>query len=771
MVAINESFFDGLIDRTAAKGFNAIMKDIFLKLTRRILFLPPVILWVFLVKEFFSKKALIVEDTFAVFAVTKYYLDNIFTGIFPSWNPYTLWGMAHLRQIGEFNPLWFVMPLLTSLGSDYYTAFLLVLIAYFLIGLWGFYRLVKVIFDDAYLSYWAFLLLLFSSSGLTMFVQPTILMIFVPTVWFFYFLIQFAKTRTVSSVLFLSFCLFQVVTTYMPFYFLIVFFLTAVIVSALYPRVVWQTIKALVSFIKWHPVYSVCCLTGLGLACLSQIFTWLSLQDGFVSLARPSVLTFNDVSDSGVPAVEFIRDFSPLGLWLFSAGAEVIRYGRQIFNLNELSYYDQRFFYVPFLAHMVFYFSIFSRGHRRGLVFLLCGVCLFFLVLGPITPVYEFLFERVFFFKMFRNLFLLEVFLIAFYIMFVVEQVYSFLNSVQANRLARYLKVVFLSIVFSVFVRYLATQTQVQPSTQWTALGCFILFLVYAFPRQKIPRAMFFLGLYVLTIIQPIGVIRNFMASACETRPLIILKSTEIQSVKPKFFYSRPQSDKDSIESLDEYDRYRQFCFYYISQQDSPGFIGKNLGYPTQWSNLLHNKVKTNELNAYTTNKFYLYDRIHWGTDADLDYSQFAKDLQTHKNAAYVSLEPGELPPDAGANSPAGGEIADQAQALSADTEQFVVKSFTVNSLRVSTNFTQAKFLVYNDSYHPHWKVYINKKEGRLLRSNLAFKGVWLPAGANDVVFEFQPLGGNWLGFIMLGYSFGLFAVCLVHLRGEKGNV
>ena len=153
------------------------MNNLLRKITPRLIFLPPVALWLFLFRDFLTRKVLVVEDTFAVYAVAKYYLDNLLSGVFPSWNPYVLWGMAHVRQIGEFNPIWFVTPLLNGLGLDFYRSFLCTLVIYFLAGVYGFYLLARVVLKDDLLAYWAGLLILFSSLGMTMFIQPTILML------------------------------------------------------------------------------------------------------------------------------------------------------------------------------------------------------------------------------------------------------------------------------------------------------------------------------------------------------------------------------------------------------------------------------------------------------------------------------------------------------------------------------------------------------------------------------------------------------------------
>ena len=66
-------------------------------------------------------------------------------------------------------------------------------------------------------------------------------------------------------------------------------------------------------------------------------------------------------------------------------------------------------------------------------------------------------------------------------------------------------------------------------------------------------------------------------------------------------------------------------------------------------------------------------------------------------------------------------------------SDTFRVTAFNPNRIKIITNFPEEKFLVYTDSYSPYWRVFINAVPGEILRTNIAFKGVVLPAGKNEV--------------------------------------
>ena len=52
--------------------------------------------------------------------------------------------------------------------------------------------------------------------------------------------------------------------------------------------------------------------------------------------------------------------------------------------------------------------------------------------------------------------------------------------------------------------------------------------------------------------------------------------------------------------------------------------------------------------------------------------------------------------------------------------------------------------LVLNDVWHPWWRATVNDREREILRANVIFRGVFVPAGKSTVRFTFEPLRGAW---------------------------
>ncbi len=129
-------------------------------------FLIPIILWLYSFRNILTGLAPLRVEPFALYAMVKFFLDHLRTGVFPVWNPFVLWGfplqIIH-NYFGVFNPAWLVTLLLNCVGLPQYQAFVYTIFLYFLIGQMGFYFLAKVVLKDARGAYIAFLFSLLSA--------------------------------------------------------------------------------------------------------------------------------------------------------------------------------------------------------------------------------------------------------------------------------------------------------------------------------------------------------------------------------------------------------------------------------------------------------------------------------------------------------------------------------------------------------------------------------------------------------------------------------
>ena len=80
-----------------------------------------------------------------------------------------------------------------------------------------------------------------------------------------------------------------------------------------------------------------------------------------------------------------------------------------------------------------------------------------------------------------------------------------------------------------------------------------------------------------------------------------------------------------------------------------------------------------------------------------------------------------------------------------------------VNSLKLKTQFDTDKFLVYNDAYNSQWQVFIDGKRQELFRANIAFKGMWVPAGEHVVYLRYGALWRYGLKYVLFGLFWFVF--------------
>jgi hypothetical protein len=75
-------------------------------------------------------------------------------------------------------------------------------------------------------------------------------------------------------------------------------------------------------------------------------------------------------------------------------------------------------------------------------------------------------------------------------------------------------------------------------------------------------------------------------------------------------------------------------------------------------------------------------------------------------------------------------------------TNDLKINKYTLNSIEFSYETAQDGFVIFNDVYYPGWRAYSKqtKKEIEIIKTNLTFRGMFLPAGSDTIVMEFSPV-------------------------------
>jgi len=721
-------------------------------------FILPFILWLFLFKTFLLREATIFSENFSQYSIVKFYLDNLRLGVYPLWNPFILWGVPDtitLVNIGPFNPLWLLTLFLDTIGLDFYGAYLTTIIVYFFIGQIGFYLLAKTLLRDKVTAYAAFIMLTFSSISMSMFAQYIMMLLWVPSVWFFYFFISFLQTWQKRFFIGTIFSLMLILSTYLPFYFLTVFLIVILLFLFFYGRDFKGMVIGAGGFLRKNILLFAICLGAIGLSLFPTLQAYRATVEQeivvpFRQIEKNAVLhqgvtlaKYAKTTDGAISARMFFDD-------LFS-------------NLDQIEYGNDGFVYVSLFAYLVLGLSIFNRLTKRAALLFLLSLILFLISMTSATPVHPFLFKHVFFFKLFRNLHYLMPFLLSAFVLFVAEQLKLLMESKSTEQRLRWFWMGFALAVHAGAWVFLVTKENVIISSYLTIACSFLFFFCLFAGWIKNNGACIYFCLLAVIVLQPAQVLFGYNSQASYYASEIISQAIQVPPVTGKFSFLRPDFNQEQANMKLSTDPQNYFNSYRISMADSPGFfMPYEYGFPTFWSYYFSKNIPEEVVRQYSRYKILVYDEVKIIEKGQENLRGIADALRKDVHTAFVSSQPGgeegqELSslitkPDQGPDR--------RVMIISQPIPELSIKDFNVNSLIIETQFNTEKFLVYNDSFDRHWQAWINGEMTKIYRANLAFKGIKLPAGRNEVCLRYVPWGGIALYF----FIFFVFAGMLIAL-------
>ncbi len=710
----------------------------------------PFLLWTFLFRDFFTGQAPFINDTYAIYSATKFYLENMKTGVFPFWNPYWACGMPYIRQVGEYNPLFFLILLFNQMGMGFAQAFTAFMALYFFTGLIGFYLFLRTILKNDVLGYVGYLLLSFSSVGMTMFVQLTMVLIFVPVVWFFYFFVRFIESGKKSFFIGLVFCLGIIFTTYIPFYFFTIFILFSLLALVIFPERTIPVAGCFFYFFRKNPLVAALSVIFLGVVVISPITTWLTIKQDLIPLARQKNVTMDNLTASPNANLDF-AEVSGSGL-----GREVL-YGNLFSRLDKIKFsaFNDRIFYLPIFTFLVFFSAIGAPFNRRILLATVFVTILFMICLTQWTPLSRFLYDHVFFLKWFRNYFFFLPFLVSVCIILALELLSALLKQIETPTGEK--KVAAWSVLAAhvgLFI-FLCGQKDIIAANYITILGSLLFFVLYFLGKIKVNSAGAKVFLTFLIILQPWSVLSAYNDKARSSERSkdalaehfeIVREGLNVPNKKPIFFYTRPH--ELSIPPGGEV--YTNFLFF-LSMRDTPAMILPGSGFPTTRTYLLLKHVSPPVLSEYVENKFILYGQVKRFSGPMAEELNAVSELfRTKARIALIASQD--------KNSRGEEGSPEDVNFITGNSDEFKIVHFDVNRLTIETNLIKEKFLVYNDSYHRGWQAKVNGNKTELYRANFAFKGLWVPSGKARVELAYVPAGGRGLYYFILFCFFAAFA-------------
>ncbi len=709
-----------------------------------LLFFVSFFIWIFIARQFIFLKASLVSDAVAYYEHTKFFIDNLRQGVFPLWDPTRDCGVPidlFLRRIGAYNPFYLIVIVFNMIGFSYAQSYMFFLAAYVFLGMIGFYRIAKHFLNDDYAAFFAFLLLFFSTLSTRIF-DSYIILSFVPMTWFFVFLIDFIKHGQRYEFLGLTFCSMILVSTYIPFYFGIIFISFLAFTAIFYNRAFKKAASDIIAFIKQNKILVGFCLLAVILAAIPTFTLYKEFgtagpgPEGEAELTLPfrhsgaeekHVLSINTqvITDWGI-----VEDL--VFAWLYSS------------NLHEL---PLGVVYIPFFAFIIFILASFLKPTRK-LMFLLSWILTLFLMFSPYASgIYNFLHDRIFFFKYFRNLhFFLWFILLPLFVLFLAEQFRLLLNNLKEWKENKFL----LSVLLVVIHLGLALSIHHMSRELWTtylviALSL-VFFLWYGAGRLKRENSIFLPVIMGCVIVQPIAVYGyiskntpnyqryrydnpylKFLTLRDRT-PGPLLTQQEWADLKEE----ENSKDKDAVDNSTV--NKTALTYYGVS-----------------WTDFLTHNVNSQVLSRLRDYKFIVYDHIEWLNEKNLNFKRIQQAIADNEDTAYVISDRPQQPWQ-------GTSPSYYAEIITPTSTHVQVVDYNVNQIKLKTSYDTKKFLVYLDSFHSGWLAFVNGKPVPIFRSHVAFKGIWLPAGENLIQFQFSPPWRHYLNLFLMGLFYLFFS-------------
>lgn len=118
-------------------------------------------------------------------------------------------------------------------------------------------------------------------------------------------------------------------------------------------------------------------------------------------------------------------------------------------------------------------------------------------------------------------------------------------------------------------------------------------------------------------------------------------------------------------------------------------------------------------------------------------------------------------------NSLSGKDVVSYIEGKEEDGFLYVIKRYGHDYFDMEVFLNKDGFLYWADGYDKDWHAYINKKEVPVYRANINFKAIYIPKGANNITFLYNPI----LFKIGLFIFYGVFIVCMIIVLIIKTSV
>ena len=455
-----------------------------------LLLIVPFILWFFCFRPFFSGHLYLQADAISYGEHIGFYTDQLSRGVYPLWDPTWCQGAPNdffLRRIGDVNPLLFLIVFLKWLGVTSAVSYLFFLGVYYFLAGWAFYLITRLLLSDRFFAFIAYILFLFSSWGSEIFYNY-IIIIYLPLVWFFYFLLSFSRKPGRGPFLGMFFCAGLVVTTYIPFFFLTVLAIFTILYILFYGEFFIQFLKRGSVFLEKNMVLAGFCAIFLLGSCVPALVFYKESKSG------EFVLPNRHLGSDSASAITVGMDNV--------ASGDIINHGYFDRIFDDHAHMDMGDIYMPYVFFLIL-LSTALAGSNRLIYFLLFNILgLSLITVTTAGGVHRFLYEHVIFFKFIRNIY--YFFWLAIFPMLILLSVTAFkslLDTINGSKRKK-LWLAYVLVSHLIFIVFLFGRHGVLPGAWAAIILSLTYFLVYFFARESISYPLGFVLLLSAVFLQ-----------------------------------------------------------------------------------------------------------------------------------------------------------------------------------------------------------------------------------------------------------------------------
>lgn len=697
--------------------------------------------WIFCFWGYLTIRLDITSDARPYLESVHYFSSALMRGEYPLWEPNRLDGVPvefFNRRIGSYNPVFLLPGLLNKIGFDFYVAYLIYQSVYFFVGMVGFYHLAVILLKDQTWAFLCFLFLLFSSWGTRLF-DSYIYLPFIPLIWFFVFLFSFVRDPRRYSIVGTTFCAMLILTTYIPFFTVVIFAIVFSGWAIFYFRDWGARIKEIGTFLKTNRFLAIFCVMALVWSLIPGVRLFRDAARGDIVLNDRQAYDLDpETGQKRLSGTAFEVDFARTTSW-----------GIEEDVLYSASFLDIRHFklavvYVPIVALVIISLALWAPMTRLTTCL---GFVLFmgFLVSAHRFPVYPFLNQHIFFFKYFRNLhFFLWFLLIPVFILFAVSQIPSLVRWAQKSPL-RFL-------IYCVGVHGMLLWGVLYFNAGWTTAGilvvsCFFWIILTRASSRLSPVLIFgvLLGLVLVPSSEVFYYLQKNSYHLESGKPSDWLPGKGKGYPKPVLNLPVDQSEENLVLVTSEPRQAGPAHYFALADYD---FLMKHVDWRV--------------FNFYVQNKLYVVDSVEHMDRTNFDHQRLEDVWQRRGNVAFVSDWQNE---DEIFSQPAS--LA-RASVVTAGMPEVKIQKYGSHELTLQTRWSRPRFLVFNDSWHPSWRGFIDGAPVRLRRANVTFKGVWIPAGEHVVSFRFGSITDHLLHKFLMLLFYGMFGCFFIFYMKES---